>query len=196
MNRVHNEKPNFSLSNLFQLPQLNIKKGLLSNIFSGYSLAAVAKSTAGRWNPDNTKATPDAASVFFIVAISVHLHSAAMIRTESMVALVGQLSGWPVSFVSGIPTPISVTTPYERWNSGGDMFCHTKEATAMVATPHHYYPLFTYLFLGLRHADLRAIPCRIQITASSEQFARRILAKDFVLAFAGRVPALHQETRP
>ncbi len=66
----------------------------------------------------------------------------------------------------------------------------------MVATPHQCYPQFTYLFLGLRRADLRAIPCRVQVTASSEHFARRILAKDFVLAFAGRVPALHQEAHP
>lgn len=66
----------------------------------------------------------------------------------------------------------------------------------MAATPHHCYPQFTYLFLGLRRADPQAIPCRVQVTASSEHFARRILAKDFVLAFAGRVPALHQETHP
>ncbi|WP_321148167.1 ash family protein [Serratia nevei] len=31
-------------------------------------------------------------------------------RTESMVALAGQLSGWPVPFDAGILTPVSVTT--------------------------------------------------------------------------------------
>lgn len=87
------------------------KKVLLTENLSSYSFPAVAKSTAGRCNPDNTKATLDANSVFFTVVISVRLHSAVQIRTESMVALVGQLSGWPVSFVSGIATPISVTTP-------------------------------------------------------------------------------------
>ncbi|HAV2047598.1 TPA: ash family protein [Raoultella ornithinolytica] len=48
---------------------------------------------------------------FFIVVKSAHLYSAAQIRTESMVALAGQLSGWPVPFDAGILTPVSVTTP-------------------------------------------------------------------------------------
>ncbi len=87
------------------------KNRLPTKIILSYSFPAVAKSTAGRCNPDNTKATPDADSVFFIVVVSARLHSAVQIRAESMVALVGQLSSWPVSFVSGIATPISVTTP-------------------------------------------------------------------------------------
>ncbi|WP_235165731.1 ash family protein [Escherichia coli] len=31
--------------------------------------------------------------------------------TVSMVALVGQSKGWPVSLCAGIPTPASVTAP-------------------------------------------------------------------------------------
>ncbi|HIE3985878.1 TPA: ash family protein [Serratia marcescens] len=57
-----------------------------------------------------SKATIDAYRVFFIVVKSVHLYSAAQIRTESMVALAGQPSGWPVPFDAGILTPVSVTT--------------------------------------------------------------------------------------
>ncbi|TJZ70986.1 hypothetical protein FA013_05945 [Raoultella planticola] len=69
-----------------------------------------------------SKATTDAYRVFFIVVKSAHLYSAAQIRTESMVALAGQLSGWPVPFDAGISTPVSVTTNHERGNSGGDSF--------------------------------------------------------------------------
>ena len=171
------------------------KKRLPTKILSSYSFPAVAKSTAGRENPDQTLATADAASVFFIVAISAHLYSAGKVRTESMVALVGQLSGWPVSNVTGILTPISVTTNHERENSGGGSFKLTLEATAMVATPHYICSQFTYLFLAVRRDDLRAVPCRLKITASSERYARRTLAKDFVLAFAGRLPCKTQEAR-
>jgi len=57
-----------------------------------------------------SKATTDAYRVFFIVVESAYLYSAAQIRTESMVALAGQLSGWPVPFDAGILTPVSVTT--------------------------------------------------------------------------------------
>ncbi len=92
-----------------------------------YSPVTAAKSAVGRGNPENIEATTDAYSVFFIVEKSVPLYSAAQLRTESMVALAGQLSGWPVSFVSGISTPVSVITNQERGNSGGDSL-HTKEA--------------------------------------------------------------------
>lgn len=95
----------------------------------GYSLFAPAKSGAGRENPDKHMATSDAFSVFFIVAKSVPPLSTAQIRTESMVALAGQPSGWPVSLCAGILTPVSVTTIYERENSGGDSLSMHKEAT-------------------------------------------------------------------
>lgn len=145
---------------------------------------------AGRCNPCKPLATPDAASVFFIVAISVHLHTAAYCRPESMVALVGQLSGWPVSEGTGIATPISVTTPYERCNSGGDSLKLPLEAAAMVATPTPSYPEFTFHFLAVRRADLGDTPHRESVVATDELTARRLLARDFVLLFAGRIPVM------
>ncbi|MBO8119193.1 ash family protein [Klebsiella pneumoniae] len=81
-------------------------------------------------------ATTDAYRVFFIVAKSAQLYSAAQIRTESMVALAGQLSGWPVSLCTGISTPVSVTTYHERGNSGGDSLNMHKEIIIMMTTPH------------------------------------------------------------
>ncbi|ECI3889007.1 hypothetical protein FQW43_27860 [Salmonella enterica subsp. enterica serovar Enteritidis] len=49
-------------------------------------------------------------------------------RRPRMVTLAGQPQGWPVSFVPGIPTPVSVTALIERRNSGGDSLTRTKEA--------------------------------------------------------------------
>ena len=87
-----------------------------------YSIPVVAKSTAGRENPFNTKATQTPKASFFVSCQRIPAK-----QTVSMVALVGQPSGWPVPFVSGFLTPASVTAPYERENSGGDSL-NTKEA--------------------------------------------------------------------
>lgn len=153
-----------------------------------YGLPVAPQWVAGRENPYRSKATPDALSVFFIVAISAHLYSAAHGRTVSMVALVGQLSGWPVPFDAGILTPISVTTLCERENSGGDSLNQSKEATIMVATPTQTQPTFCYRFLALSRADRSAKPCRLSIEAHTEHEARRILAQHYILSFAARLP--------
>lgn len=50
-------------------------------------------------------------------------------------------------------------------------------------------PKFQYLFLAVCRSDLNATPHRESVTAHSEQDARRSLAGQFVLSFAGRVPA-------
>ncbi|CNI10959.1 phage immunity repressor protein [Yersinia mollaretii] len=50
-------------------------------------------------------------------------------------------------------------------------------------------PKFQYLFLAVCRSDLNATPHRESITAHSEQDARRSLAGQFVLSFAGRIPA-------
>lgn len=65
----------------------------------------------------------------------------------------------------------------------------------MASAPQFVCPQFTYLFLAVRRADLCAVPCHLKITASSERYARRTLAKDFVLVFAGRLPCTTQEAR-
>lgn len=163
--------------------------GIAASTKARYSYRAGVNPPAGRENPELKKATPDAASVFFIVAISAHLHSAAYCRPVSMVALVGQLSGWSVSFFADILTPASVTAPFERENSGGDSLDMKKEAAAMVATPTPSHPEFTFHFLAVRRSDLNDRPHRETITAPDELTARRLLAGRFVLCFAGRVPA-------
>ncbi|TLU68310.1 host cell division inhibitor Icd-like protein [Enterobacter sp. MF024] len=154
---------------------------------SAYSNNAPAKSGAGRCNPENIKATTDAYSVFFIVVMSVPPFSAAQIRTESMVALAGQLSGWPVSFVSGIATPVSVTTNHERCNSGGDSLKHTKEIIIMMTAPVQSQTKFIWIIAAV-HRDTPIITAQLhRIAAESEQEARRALAHDHVCFFAGRI---------
>ncbi|EKN5072660.1 host cell division inhibitor Icd-like protein [Yersinia enterocolitica] len=51
------------------------------------------------------------------------------------------------------------------------------------------HPKFQYLFLAVCRSDLNAKPHRESVTAHSEQDARRSLAGQFVLSFAGRIPA-------
>lgn len=48
---------------------------------------------------------------------------------------------------------------------------------------------FQYLFLAVCRSDLNAKPHRESVTAHSEHDARRSLAGQFVLSFAGRIPA-------
>jgi hypothetical protein len=50
-------------------------------------------------------------------------------------------------------------------------------------------PKYQYLFLAVHRSDLNATLHRESVTAHSEQDARRSLASQFVLSFAGRIPA-------
>lgn len=84
----------------------SIKKGLptIANPVYGYS--APAKSGAGRGNPLNIKATQTPIASFFVSCHSAHQFSGNA-RNVSMVALAGLPKGRPVSFVSGISTPLT-----------------------------------------------------------------------------------------
>ncbi|EBA0639953.1 hypothetical protein FGY89_21960 [Salmonella enterica] len=62
-------------------------------------------------------------------------------RRRIMVALAGQPQGWPVSFLPGIATPVNVTAPIERSNSGGDSLTSKKEAATMATTPTQSHPV-------------------------------------------------------
>jgi len=150
MNIVSGELPNLSLSNLFQSFQLNVKKGLLSEIFSGYSFMAVAKSTAGRRNPYMLQATHDAPSVFFYVVASVHLFYVALFHAESMVGWAGLTSVRPVSCNAGIPTPVQLTTQECR-NSGGEISSQSQEVALWplpLTIAIHNLPIFFWAFVA------------------------------------------------
>lgn len=110
----------------------------------GYRFPAPYKTGVGRENPCKLKATPDAASVFFVVCYTRHSmawcaylmtnspqafdHAIAHRATLIMVTLAGQPRGWPVPFSAGILTPVNVTAPIERENSSGDSLTKLKEA--------------------------------------------------------------------
>ncbi|MCT8043167.1 ash family protein, partial [Klebsiella pneumoniae] len=57
---------------MMPVPQKAPFSGLLPFAVSRYSFIAVAKSTAGRRNPCNSQATPDAPCVFFYVVAQAH----------------------------------------------------------------------------------------------------------------------------
>ncbi|ASC80799.1 Ash-like/host cell division inhibitor Icd-like protein, partial [Serratia marcescens] len=88
-----------------------------------YSPPAAAQSAAGRRNPCLILATNEhAPGVFFYVAALACSFFAQWLLcycgSQTMVAQAGQPSGWPVSKVAGIPTPVWATT-IERRNFGG-----------------------------------------------------------------------------
>ncbi|EPB2341525.1 host cell division inhibitor Icd-like protein [Providencia rettgeri] len=53
-------------------------------------------------------------------------------------------------------------------------------------TPNQSY---RWLFLALNRSDYTAKPCRIAVTAPNENSARLMLVRDYILSFAGRLPA-------
>lgn len=50
------------------------------------------------------------------------------------------------------------------------------------------HPEFEYRFYAISRAELHATPCRLTVTAGNEQEARRQLAGQYVLSFAGCLP--------
>lgn len=59
----------------------------------------------------------------------------------------------------------------------------------MSTTLTHTCPQFTWLFLAVRRSDALDRPHRHQVTAPTYDAARRLVARDFVATFAGRLPA-------
>jgi hypothetical protein len=106
---------------------------------------------------------------------------------QTMVAQAGQPSGWPVSKVAGIPTPVWATT-IECRNSGGSDNSLTLEAAIMATTLTLSHPQFVFLFAAVRRNTTTLQPCMLRTVATCEHAARRVLVRDYVLSFAGRLP--------
>ena len=160
------------------------KKGLptIANPVYGYS--APAKSGAGICTPNTLRATQTPKASFFVSIHYAHQISG-LTRTVSMVALVGLRSRRPVSFVSGSANPANVTANHDICTSGGDSL-NTKEAAIMATTPTQK-PQFIWIIAAVRR-DMPTITAKIHhIAAETEQEARRILARDHVCFFAGRI---------
>lgn len=173
------------------IPQKGLFSGLHFLQALRYSRRAVAKSAAGRRNPCLILATQHAPGVFFyVVALAYQFFAQWFLyrcRYQAMVAQAGQLSGWPVSKVAGIPTPVWATT-HECRNSGGSVNPLTLEAATMATSLTPLHPQFIYLFAAIRRTELTARPCMLRTTASSEKNARLRLTRDYILSFAGRLP--------
>lgn len=156
-------------------------------VIVGYSKNALAKSSVRIETLNQLTATHDAPSVFFCVYAYAYLRFAVLYRPNSMVMLAGQPKGWLESVNSSSLNPVSVTTPIEIETSGGDSLTKLTEIIVMMATPTQTQ--FKFLFLSIKRSDTTAKPCRIAVTASNENSARLMLVRDYILSFAGRLPA-------
>jgi len=104
-----------------------------------------------------------------------------------MVAQAGLTSVRPVSSKAGISTPVWATT-HKRGNFGGSNNQYLLEAATMATTLTPTHPTFCFLFAAVRRSALAAAPRIVRTVADSEHNARRLLARDYVLSFAGRLP--------
>ncbi|MBV4367124.1 host cell division inhibitor Icd-like protein [Erwiniaceae bacterium CMYE1] len=93
----------------------------------------------------------------------------------------------PVFNVAGYDNPVWTTTNEIGVSSGSFNQLTLKSAT-MVATLIPACLQFTFLFAAVRRADTAARPCMLRTTVETESAARRLLARDYVLSFAGRLP--------
>ncbi len=103
-----------------------------------------------------------------------------------MVAQAGQPSGWPVPLKAGFSPPSGL--PPLRENFGGSNNLYFKEAATMATTLTPTHPTFCFLFAAVRRSALTASPRIVRTVADTERNARRLLARDYVLSFAGRLP--------
>lgn len=150
-----------------------------------YSPHVAAKSATGIGTPNTLRATQTPKASFFVSDHHAHQISG-LARTVSMVALVGLRSRRPVSFVSGSSNPANVTATIKIGTLCGDSL-NTKEAAYMLATTPTQNPQFIWLIAAVRR-DMPTITAKIHhIAAETEQEARRILARDHVCFFAGRI---------
>lgn len=154
----------------------SIKKGLptIANPVYGYS--APAKSGAGIGVLQLSTAHNRAKCGFFVCVARLH---------PSMVGWARASKDAPVSVEAGTPT--SFSSPPAIGVFGGDYIHHSTEAAAMLATTPTQKPQFIWLIAAVRR-DMPTITAKIHhIAAETEQEARRILARDHVCFFAGRI---------
>ncbi|MFV4846616.1 Rha family transcriptional regulator [Edwardsiella tarda] len=109
----------------------------IDNLYSGrYTEKAVAKSAAGRGNPELITAHDRALAVFLC---AMHCY------TQFMVGRAGQLLCWPVSVVTGISTPARLTTNQVVESLGGELKKLTIEVAIMATIPAIAHPEITVI---------------------------------------------------
>ncbi|MCX8375103.1 Rha family phage regulatory protein, partial [Escherichia coli] len=96
-----------------------------------YSSSAPHKAGAGRGNPEFNQAHNRAQAVFLCV---MHSH------IQIMVGRAGQPQGWPDSWLTGISTPVRLTTLMVVENLGGELLILNQEAAIMATIPTLSHP--------------------------------------------------------
>lgn len=155
----------------------SIKKGLptIANPVYGYS--APAKSGVGIGVPITCIVPTRTKRVFL---------SAKFLRTQIMVGWMRLPKGRPVSIQAGYANLVQLTTSLRLASLGGEFKIHCIEAAIMATTPTQK-PQFIWIIAAVRR-DMPTITAKNHhIAAETEQEARRILARDHVCFFAGRI---------
>lgn len=118
----------------------------LDHLISGsYTVCAPYKTGVGCRNPESITAHNRAFAVFLCVK---HGH------IRIMVGRAGQPQGWPGSVMTGIPTPVRLTTYQTVGSLGGELSKFITEAAIMATIPTLDHPEFSREDLTpLRHAD-------------------------------------------
>lgn len=118
----------------------------LDHLISGsYTVSALHKTGAGRENLESITAHNRAFAVFLCVK---HSH------IRIMVGRAGQPQGWPGSVMTGILTPVRLTTNQTVRSLGGELSKFITEAAIMATVPTLDHPEFSREDLTpLRHAD-------------------------------------------
>ncbi|EFG0187987.1 peptidase [Escherichia coli] len=113
-----------------------IRQYIDSALLGRYTVSAPYKAGAGRGNPEFTKAHNRALAVFLC-----HEQHYAQI----MVGRAGPTSVGPGSLVTGISTPVRLTTNKVVESLGGELFKITKEAAIMATIPTQSHPEITII---------------------------------------------------
>ncbi|MBG5892239.1 host cell division inhibitor Icd-like protein [Providencia rettgeri] len=152
---------------------------MLLSVSIRYSDLVLAKSSIRIGVLNLQTATHDAPCVFFCVHAYAHLLNTVLCRSDSMVALVGQPSGWLVSVCASNANPVNVTT-LEIGVSGGDFELIQTEIIIMMATPAQTHPKFIWRFFSCQQFKY------FTVEATSEQEAR-LLLPDSPCVFSARI---------
>jgi len=177
--------------------------------WAGYISSVAPQWATGHSTPSMLSATTDAPCVFFYVAINAterhfmawcyvsgtglnrsFLHLSLHYAALSMVAQAGQLSGWPVSDNAGSGIPVWAIAIMKNSTFGDSNDYAVIGGCLMASIPTQTNPQYTWLFLAVRRADLQDKPHRKQITAPDYPSARRLIAREYVAAYAGRLPLI------
>lgn len=140
---------------------------------SGYSQATSAKSEV-RGDSLNIRADISRIMRFFWV--------------RSYVSMVGRSGGaYALAGFSdtGLSTPLRLITTFDSVAVRLQNLIREAVTMTTTLTPR----LFRFLFLAVKRTDNTDRPHKIETIATDERTARLILARDYILAFAGRVPA-------